>query len=185
MSRDERILAGPITHGPAPEMPRPFALARIGGTARDASAAIAVEATPEERIGLAKRLGVDAVLALVCHFDLQRGQGDTVSAAGRLRARVRQMCVVSLESFEADIAEDFRVLFVPEGAQTEDVDIESDDEVTYEGGVLDLGEAATEQLALALDPFPRKPGAELPGPAESGDGGAFASLAKLRPPIQS
>ena len=27
---------------------------------------------------------------------------------------------------------------------------------------MDLGEAAAEQLALALDPFPRKPGASLP-----------------------
>jgi hypothetical protein len=28
--------------------------------------------------------------------------------------------------------------------------------------VLDLGEAVAEQLALALDPYPRVPGAELP-----------------------
>ena len=30
------------------------------------------------------------------------------------------------------------------------------------GATIDLGEATVEQLALALDPFPRKPGIALP-----------------------
>jgi hypothetical protein len=45
-----------------------------------------------------------------------------------------------------------------------------------------LGEAAAEQLALALDPFPRKPGAEMPGSYAGSEGGAFGELAKLLRP---
>ena len=56
----------------------------------------------------------------------------------------------------------FQLRFVPVGAESDDTDPESEDEIPYAGGVLDLGEAAAEQLALALDPFPRKPGAALP-----------------------
>ena len=32
------------------------------------------------------------------------------------------------------------------------------DEIPYEGDRIDLGEATVEQLALGLDPFPRRPG---------------------------
>jgi hypothetical protein len=57
--------------------------------------------------------------------------------------------------------------------------------------VADLGEAVAEQLALALDPYPRAPGAELPAEAaeagsEEGEATApgpaapFAALAGLR-----
>jgi hypothetical protein len=50
---------------------------------------------------------------------------------------------------------------------------------------IDLGEAVVQQLAVALDPYPRKPGAEIPaeysGAADTdGRGGPFASLARLR-----
>ena len=47
--------------------------------------------------------------------------------------------------------------------------------------MLDLGEAASEQLALALDPFPRKPGAALPGEMQEPEEGAFAGLDRLLP----
>jgi hypothetical protein len=45
--------------------------------------------------------------------------------------------------------------------------------------MLDLGEAAAEQLALALDPYPRKPDARLLGAAEDPPGFPFAALAPL------
>lgn len=176
MSSHDRVLPEGIGPRAAPEFSRPFATARIGEGARTL-----VEARPEECRALAVRLGLDAVHALACDFNLRRSGGDAIAAAGLLRARVRQVCVVSLDPFDAEIIEDFSVRFVPEGSESDDLELEADDELTYEGGVLDLGEAASEQLALALDPFPRKPGAELPGAAEAGSGGAFADLAKLLP----
>ncbi len=162
---------------PAPEMPRPFPTARIG-----AGAVFVVDAKPAECQALARRMGLEAILALSCRFDLRRGESDAVSATGTLRARVRQVCVVTLEPFEADVAEDFTLRFVPEGQESDELDIESADEVTYAGGVLDLGEAAAEQLALALDPFPRKPGAELGEVSLGEEGNAFSALSRLLPP---
>ena len=177
MTQDDRVLDGPLAPRPAPELPRPFPVTRIG-----AGASFVVEARPEECRALARRMGIDAIHSLVCRFELRRQESDKIEAAGHLTAKVRQACVVSLEPFDADIAENFSIRFVPDGKESEDLDLESDDEVTYEGGILELGEAAAEQLALTLDPFPRKPGAELPREVALPEGGAFAGLSKLLPP---
>ena len=45
---------------------------------------------------------------------------------------------------------------------------------------LDLGEAAAEQLALALDPYPRAPDAVLPDIPDEPEVLPFATLASLR-----
>jgi len=138
----------------------------------------AVEATTSECRAVADRLGLNAVRHLCCGFDLDPAEDGAVLATGKLRARVEQTCVVSLEAFDTEVIEDFRVRFVPAGTETDDIDLEADDEIPYEGAALDLGEAAVEQLALALEPFPRKPGAEMPAAPE--DAGPFAALARLR-----
>jgi len=160
----------------APEMPRRFAVSRIG-----AGAEVALEATPEERASLARRMKIVAIGAFTCRFDLRCAGGDTVEAHGTLHAQVRQNCVVTLEPFDAEVLEDFTVRFVPAGTENEEIDLEGDDEIGYEEGMLDLGEAASEQLALALDPFPRKPGAELFEASSEQRQGAFAALARLMP----
>jgi uncharacterized metal-binding protein YceD (DUF177 family) len=160
----------------ASEIPRPYPITRIGNGAR-----FVVEAKPDECRKLAARMGICAIQSLSCRFDLRRGPNDRVDATGLLRARVRQTCVVSLDPFDADLVEAFSLRFVPEGQESEQVDIESDDEIPYLGGILDLGEAAAEQLALALDPFPRKPGAEMIVNLDLSETGPFAGLAKLRP----
>jgi uncharacterized metal-binding protein YceD (DUF177 family) len=175
MSND-RVLEGPLEPAAKPEMQRLFAIARV-----DAGARFLVESKPDERAALARRMGLVAIHALTCRFDLRRDDGDAIEARGALQSRVRQICVVSLDEFDEDIAEDFSVRFVPAGTESEALDPDSEDEIAYEGGVLDLGEAASEQLALALDPFPRKPGAELLGDAAAPETSAFAALAKLLP----
>ncbi len=83
-------------------------------------------------------------------------------ARGHLVAHVVQTCVMSLDDFPAIVEERFTVRCVPDGQETDDADPETLDEITYTDGLLDLGEAATEQLALALDPYPRAPDAVLP-----------------------
>jgi len=150
-----------------PEFSRPLALDRIR-----AGLTITVEADAAERAALAARLGVPHLAALTCRFRLRpvsmgpgvrTGAGPragVVMAEGALRARVTQVSVVSLDEFEADVAEDFLVCFVPEDRETADLDPESVDEMPYAGDAIDLGEAAAEQLALALDPYPRREGEE-------------------------
>jgi uncharacterized metal-binding protein YceD (DUF177 family) len=141
-----------------PELHRTVLADRIGG----ASFEVAVEATETERAALALRMRLPAILALRCDFRLVRLTADCILAEGELRARIVQTCVISLDDFEAEVEERFRLRFVPAGEESDDLDPEADDEVGYSDGMLDLGEAAAEQLALALDPYPRAPGAELP-----------------------
>jgi uncharacterized metal-binding protein YceD (DUF177 family) len=171
----DRVLNGPIAPPEKPEMQRLFAIARIG-----AGACFDVLASAAERMALARRMSILSIEALSCHFDLRRDVGDAIEADGVLRARVTQTCVVSLEPFEAEIAEEFAVRFVPAGTESDEIDLDAPDEIGYEGGVLDLGEAASEQLALALDPFPKKPGVEFLA-APTAEDGAFAALSKLLP----
>ena len=165
-----------------PEFSRPVAVAAVED---GRISAVAVEATPAEREALAARLRVPAVLRLDCRFALRPEPGRIV-AAGRLDARVAQICVVSLNTFEAEVAEDFEVHFTADpapGAAPHDADDDpmAPDQIAFDGATLDLGEAAAEQLALALDPFPRRPGAVLPvGEAPQGAGGPFAALAGLK-----
>ena len=132
-----------------PELHRPMLLDRIGPNGLD----VTVEATPAECAALAARMQLPAVHAVSCTFHLVREDRDTILARGHLKARVTQTCIVSLEDFEAPVEEVFRICFVPAGEETDDLDPESDDEIPYEGNVIDLGEAAAEQLALALAPI--------------------------------
>jgi hypothetical protein len=141
-----------------PEFHRPVALDRISTS----GVSQRIEATEAERVALARRLGISAMGMLVCDFRLRReGQG-VVAAEAILRARVTQVCVVSLDDFESDLAFEFRVRFVPAALESEEIDPEAEDEMPYAGDKIDLGEAAVQELALALDPYPRRPEAELP-----------------------
>ncbi len=159
-----------------PELSRPVRADSIGA----GGLALEIAAEAAECAALARRLGVPGVLSLSCRFRLEPLGSGVITARGRLRARLLRECVVSLETFEATHDERFRLRFVPSGAESDDPDPESDDEIPYDGGVIDLGEAAVEQLALGLDPYPRKPGAVLGQPDGDGTGGPFAPLAALR-----
>jgi uncharacterized metal-binding protein YceD (DUF177 family) len=130
-------------------------------------------------VALAARMAIPAVLDFVCRFRLSAAPGAMLLAEGLLRARVVRTCVVTLEAFETLTEERFRVRFVPAGRESDDDDPESDDEIPYTGGTVDLGEAAAEQLALALDPYPRKPDAVLPDAAGDPADPPFAALARL------
>jgi uncharacterized metal-binding protein YceD (DUF177 family) len=158
-----------------PEFHRPLSLDRIGPQGLD----LTVEATPAECVALAARMHLPAVLALSCSFHLIRESRDKVLARGALQALVTQTCVVSLEDFDAPVQEVFQVRFVPSGTETDDIDPESDDEIPFEGNTIDLGEAAAEQLGLALDPYPRMPGVEMQAIEDEPDPHPFAALRRL------
>jgi len=147
-----------------PEFSRPVARDRIGPRGPD----ITVEASAAECAALAVRLRLPAVHSLSCRFRLRQA-GDVVVAEGWLAARVTQTCVVSLDDFETAVTDHFTIRFVPAGTESDDVDPETEDEIPYAGNSLDLGEAAAEQLALSLDPWPRKPDARLPDPDTAAD----------------
>ena len=158
------------------EVHRSMALDRVG---QDGTTAL-VLADPAELPAVAARLGVPAIHALRCDFRLRRIGGSVVEGQGELTASLTQTCVVSLEDFDSFVEDAFTVYFVPAGTEDEDSEPDAPDQIPFEGSAIDLGEAAVEQLALALDPYPRKPGAALAADALDTPAGAFAGLAALR-----
>lgn len=165
-----------------PEFSRPIALARISPEGREER----LRASPAECAALAKRFGIPAVNRFAAELLLKREGGGGVSIDGRILAEIVQDCVVTLEPVtqQVDEAVHLRVLG-PGESHSEDPD--SPDDVDAPGGVADLGEALSEQLALALDPYPRAPGAVLPEDLTAEPDAApeapvspFANLAALR-----
>jgi uncharacterized metal-binding protein YceD (DUF177 family) len=110
-------------------------------------------------------------------------------AKGVLQAQVTQTCGVTLEPLPAEVRTDFAVRFVEAGEDehadpAHEVVVRLEDEDPpdeIEGGVVDLGAYVVEHLALALDPFPRKPGAVFEPPAQEAEPSPFAVLARLKP----
>ena len=97
-----------------------------------------------------------------------------------------QPCVVSLDPVTTRIEQDVARTWLPAAAAGVEeliVDPDEDDEADPLGERIDLGLVATEALALALPPYPRKPGARLEPLAGDGPDDTakpFASLAALR-----
>ena len=160
----------------APELHRPINPDRIGAS----GLSIILDASPEECAALAARMLLPAVHSLRCEFRLTDETRGHFGACGHLRARITQTCVITLEDFDIEIDEMFQIHFVPAGEETAVIDPEDDDDLPYQGNTIDLGEAAAEQLALTLDPYPRSPGAELPAEAQEDAPHPFAALGALR-----
>jgi uncharacterized metal-binding protein YceD (DUF177 family) len=162
-----------------PEFSRRISLAGLPPAGREERLA----ATPAECAALARRVRIPAVNRLAAVLRLRSEAGGVVRVEGRLSAEVVQDCVVSLEPVTQAVEEEVTLRILPPGAPFSD-DPEAPDEIESEGEAADLGEALAEQLALALDPYPRAPGARLeaPGAAAEADPprGPFAGLAALR-----
>jgi len=136
-----------------------------------------ISANAEERAALARRFEIEAVERLDAVFDLKRAGSGVVHVTGEIDADVVQSCVVTLAPVLAHIHETFAVDFAAdsgrdskgEGRESKgrepDLDLDFEEAEPPEpirNGHIDLGELAAQQLALALDPYPRAPGAAVP-----------------------
>jgi len=134
---------------------------------------IRFEATAKEREALAKRFDLIELKSLKGTATARHWRRLGVALEGRFEAEVVQACVVTLEPVPAKLNESFKVHYLPAemleeatggpGSEREiiiDTDSEEPPE-PIEAGHIDVGEMVAEQLALALDPYPRKPGAGL------------------------
>lgn len=126
-----------------------------------------IEATPDERAALATRFALLALDRLTADLRLKRTGAGVIRLSGHLEATATQACVVSLAPVPATLAVDFQVFFSEDVRATDaELTIEYDQDDPPEpvtGGQIDLGEVVAEQLGLNLDPYPRAPGAALPG----------------------
>ena len=141
------------------EFSRPVALDTIG----DAPRAASIRATTDECAALAVRFGLAAVQALSAEAKLI-AQGDAYLATGHIAGSVIQLCIATDEPVPALVNERFEIRFVsPQHTpDADEIELASDDcdVMEHDGQSLDLGEAAAQTLALALDPFPRAANAD-------------------------
>lgn len=151
-------------------------------------------ATDAERAALATALGILSCDALQVSYRLSRAPDEGYRLKGKLTADVVQACVVTLAAVHDTVSADFVVEFRPEEevrrAEGGAVDLEEDTEIEpIDGTVMAVGRVVFEELAAALNPYPRRPGAEFAAPAvdpKEAEAIAkehpFAVLAKLKQP---
>lgn len=141
-----------------------------------------LQADEATRVELAKFVGVIAVPRLNASFQVKPAADGGAAVDGLLDATVTQQCGVTLEPFDNKVSEAISLRFTPEGGAPGGI---SEDEFdtgpdTLENGMLDLAAVTSEFLALAIDPYPRKPGAVFQPPEEGGKASAFAALEQLK-----
>ena len=164
------------------EFARPQRVDTIGDDART----IEIDADAQERAALAKRFDLIGIEKLTGKFTIRRDAAGIV-AEGRVAAAVTQACSITGDPLPATVDEPVALRFVAEeDAGQDEVELgDSDiDVIPYDGGTIDLGEVAAETMALALDPFPRGPNAEVvlkeAGVLSEEQAGPFGVLAALR-----
>jgi len=149
------------------------------------------------RAAIAAHAGVTAIERLEARLLFSRWLRGGVEVTGRLRASLEQPCVVTLDPVRQEIDENVLMRFVPAGSELARAGAGSPEELIldpegedppepFDGEAIDAWAVAIESLVLAIDPFPRAPGAHLPEQArdaESDDFDAespFAALKKLK-----
>lgn len=147
---------------------------------------VSFSANEQERAALARRFGLQKVLGLTLEGRLKAEDGGEFSFRGDISAKVVQTCVVTLDPVENGIEESIALRFVPAERLDEpkrEVMVEAEEEEETEpmtGEVVDLGPAVAEQFGVALDPYPRKPGAAWPEDDEKQGSGRDNPFAVLR-----
>jgi len=160
--------------------------------------ALEIVASDSERAALAKRFGFLGLPTFSARVTVDRRPGAQVVVEGRLRGKIVQACILTLDPVSQDLDEAFRVVFKQGLAEEKDpesgealVSAQVDAPEPLPGNMLDVGEIVAEQLSLVADPYPRKHGAKLedvlPKPRKDGRHGRheprrhpFAGLAALR-----
>ena len=172
-------------------MPRPILADDIR---EDGKSVVEVEASEAERAALAEAYHLVGISSLKARLNLAK-RGPVIRITGVLKAHLTQICVVTMEPFESDVEDQIELEFAPPAYVTEAWERlaqleasgsaedlpEPPDQIV--DGKIDLGALTSEALALALDPYPKKPGAEFEGLADAAptaEESPFAVLARLK-----
>ena len=141
---------------------------------------LSVEASTDECGAIAKRLDVHSVASFIAEIYVLRELSGDVSIFGDITGVVEQACVVTLEPVHEEVEASIMQRYTD---RDDDEEAEEEDPVErLLGDEIEVGEVLLQNLALALDPYPRAPGVVF----VAGDGGdeepcgPFAALANLR-----
>ena len=168
------------------------------GKLRSGSKTYKIEANANEREALSSRFSIDSLESLVVEISLCLGAGGVVLLTGKLKAALTQTCVVSLKplvneinlTFDRTYSASAKPFFGQQEEPDEDgsqADDQPEPPEPLENGGIDIGEVASEELAIEIDPFPRLVGVEFDSVAENNEDqnaeelrNPFAVLEKLK-----
>lgn len=166
----------------------PFAINFDLSRLPEAGTDVPLSPTAKERAGLARWAGVDSLEALKGSVHLKKLGAGHFSYEARFTAEIVQPCVVTLEPVRTHIEREFKRLFqIDENARkTSEKRIvqlsskaEEEDVETLSSPVLDIAAPVLEELSLAIDPYPRAPGAAFQAPSDE-KGSADTPFAVLK-----
>jgi uncharacterized metal-binding protein YceD (DUF177 family) len=150
-----------------------------------------IEASPGELRSMAEVAGLREIASANAALDVTPMGGGRFHVGGRVRARVGQTCVVTLDPIENDIDEPVDLVFAPPEQIPDLAELVDDANEEIEtpdppepivDGIVDLGRLTTDALFLAIDPYPRRKDAVFEPLVEPADPDAhpFAALKALQ-----
>lgn len=186
-------MSAPSTRDAGPEFSIVLAVADVpqNGTT------VPFEAKESERTALARRFGLIELRSFKGKVAIKPWRRHGLSLEGRFEADVVQACIATLEPLDAHLSEGFILHYLPEELIERDAAAAADREIVVdvqaedppepiENGRIDVGEAMSELLAVAIDPYPKKPGVAFEGFEGVPEGEAekpanpFSALEKLK-----
>lgn len=149
--------------------------------------ALEISTAESERDALAKRFGFLGLPAFSARVTVDRRPGGQVVVEGRLKGRIVQACILSLDPVTQELDDAFRLVFAENVAEERDPDsgeallnAQGDAPEPLVGNMLDVGELVAEQLSLTADPYPRRPGIRLEDVLPKPKGGARRAVPEQR-----
>jgi uncharacterized metal-binding protein YceD (DUF177 family) len=147
----------------------PYSVTFDLNTLSDRVVELSIEPGPSERAAIAEWLDAAGIEALTASVRLKRLGEDRFRYEARYCADVVQRCVVTLDPvhshLEAEFAREYRIgsaLPVRKARLARShviADLNEEDVEELDGPVLDIAAPLIEEIGLALDPYPRAPGA--------------------------
>lgn len=131
---------------------------------------VVIEAAEPQRKALAAVHGLLSVEGYRAEMLVTAWKRNGVKISGRVVADITQSCVVTLEPVAAHIDEAVEGVFLPQDSKLARLDQDGemlldaegpDSPEVFTGDTIDAGALAEELFGLALDPYPRRPGAAL------------------------
>ncbi|RWM26867.1 DUF177 domain-containing protein [Mesorhizobium sp.] len=133
---------------------------------------VLIEADERQRAALAAEYDLLSVERYRAELLVASWKRNGVKVSGRVEADITQSCIVTLDPVAAHIDEPVEALFLPEQSKLGREGFEGGGEIvldadgpdspeTFSGDTIDVGALAEQFFGLAIDPYPRKPGASL------------------------
>lgn len=131
---------------------------------------LTLKATDQECIELAAHIGAEHVANFTADLFIKQWRRGGVYIEGKFSTQITQLCSLSLEPFEVQISEKIDQKFfattklpsLNDKNEGEMLDNDLDPPEALIDGNLDIFDYLAENLLLQLDPYPKKPGSQLP-----------------------